>query len=78
MPGIHKGLSGDSQRTNTKIDEFIVNTYFASNSPYITYTFMLFTVETNIHKFHHGGTQRWGVLVTLAGRRPNNLTDLAT
>ena len=51
-----RGLSGDSQRTNTKIDDFKKKLFFRSNSPCITYLqkyyifdicFCFFTGRTN-------------------------------
>ena len=40
--------SGDSQMTNTKIDDFMKKLFFGSNSPGITYLFLLFTGRKNI------------------------------
>ena len=34
---ICRGFSGDSQGTNTKIDDFMKKLFFRSNSPFITY-----------------------------------------
>ena len=35
--GTYRGPSGDSQGTNTKIDDFMKKLFFRSNSPCITY-----------------------------------------
>ena len=52
--GLQKGPSGDSQGTNTKIDDFMKKLFFRSNSPGITYLFLFFTGRTNIQKFQMG------------------------
>ena len=52
--GIYKGPSGDSQGTNTKIDDFMKKLFLRSNSPCITYLFLFFTGRTNIQKFWTG------------------------
>ena len=49
--GIYRGPSGESQGTNTKIDDFMKKLFFRSNSSCITYLFLLFTEITNIQKF---------------------------
>ena len=49
--GIYKGPSGDSQGTNTKIDDFMRKLFFRSNSPYLTCLFLFFTRRTNIQNF---------------------------
>ena len=51
MSRTYKGLSGDSQGTNTKIDDFMKKLFFRSNSPCITYLFLFFTERTNSQKF---------------------------
>ena len=51
VPGTFKGPSGDSQGTNTKIDDLMKKIFFRSNSPCITYLFMFFTGRTDIQKF---------------------------
>ena len=51
MSGTYRRLSGDSQGTNTKIDDFMKKLFFRSNSPCIIYLFLLFTGRTNIQKF---------------------------
>ena len=40
--GNYKGSSGDSQGTNTKIDDFTKKLFFRSNSLCITYLFLFF------------------------------------
>ena len=52
--GFYKGPSGDSQGTNTKIDDFMKKLFLRSNSPCITYLFLFFTGRTNIQKFWTG------------------------
>ena len=49
--GTYKVPSGDSQGTNTNIDDFMKKMFFRSNSPCITYLFLVFTGRTNIQKF---------------------------
>ena len=49
--GIYKGPSGDSQGTNTKIDDFMRKLFFRSNSLYLTCLFLFFTRRTNIQNF---------------------------
>ena len=49
--GTYRRLSGDSQGTNTKIDDFMKKLFFRSNSPCIIYLFLLFTGRANIQKF---------------------------
>ena len=49
--GFYKGPSGDSQGTNTKIDDFMKKLFLRSNSPYITHLFLFFTGRKNIQKF---------------------------
>ena len=39
----YNGLSGDSQGTNTKIDNFMKKLFFRSHSPCIAYLFLFFT-----------------------------------
>ena len=51
VSGTYKWPSGDSQGTNTKIDDFIKKLFFRSNSPCITYLFLFFTGRTNIQMF---------------------------
>ena len=48
--GGYRGPSGDSQGTNTKIDNLMKKLFFRSNSPCITYL-MFFTGRANIQKF---------------------------
>ena len=43
--------SGDSQGTNTEIDDFMQKKIFRSNGPCMTYLFLFFTRRTNIQKF---------------------------
>ena len=50
MSGTYGGPSGDSQRTNTKIDGFMKKNFFRSNSPCTTYLFLFFTGRKNIQK----------------------------
>ena len=52
--GTYRVLSGNSQGTNTKIDDFVKKLFFGSNSPCITYLLLLFTRRTNIQKFQTG------------------------
>ena len=47
----YNGLSGDSQGTNTKIDNFMKKLFFRSPSPCIAYLFLFFTGKTSIQKF---------------------------
>ena len=47
----YSGLSGDSQETNTKIDDFMKKLFFGSSSPCTKYLFLFFTERTNIQKF---------------------------
>ena len=49
--GFYKGPSGDSQGTNTKIDDFMRKLFFRSNSPYLTCLFLFFKRRTNIQNF---------------------------
>ena len=49
--GTYRGLSGDSQRTNTKIYNLMKRLFFRSNSPCITDLFLFFTRRTNFQKF---------------------------
>ena len=46
-----RGPSGDSQETNTKIDDLMKKLFFKSNSPCITYIFLFFTGRKNLQKF---------------------------
>ena len=48
MSGTYKGPSGDSQRTSTKIDDFMKKLFSRSNSPCIPYLF-LFLYRKNHH-----------------------------
>ena len=43
--------SGDSQGTNTKIDDLMKKLFFSSNSPCFTHLFLFFTGKTNIQNF---------------------------
>ena len=49
--GTYRGPSGDSQETDTKIDDLTKILFFRSNRPCITYTFLSFRGRTNIQKF---------------------------
>ena len=49
--GTARRPTGDSQGTNTKIDDFMKKKIFRSNSPCIAYLFLLFTRRKNIQKF---------------------------
>ena len=44
------GPSGDSQGTNTKIDDLIKKSFFRSNIPCFTHLFLLFAGKTNFQK----------------------------
>ena len=48
--GTSRGPSGDSQGTNTKIDDLMKKLFFRCNSPCFRYLFLLFTGKTNIQK----------------------------
>ena len=48
--GTSRGPSGDSQGTNTKIDDLMKNLFFRCNSPCFTHLFLFFTGKTNIQK----------------------------
>ena len=48
--GTCRGPLGESQGTNTKIDNFMKKWFLRSNSPFITYVFLLFTGRTNTQK----------------------------
>ena len=68
MSGTYKGPSGDSQRTNTKIDDFMKKLFSRSNSPCITYLFLFFLQEEPLFKSSKQGrprdvygTQLWDV-----------------
>ena len=47
----YRGPLGDSQGTNTKIDDFMKKLFFRSNSPCIIHLFLFITGRTNIQKF---------------------------
>ena len=47
-PGTYEEASGNSQGTNTKIDDYMKKMFFRSNSPCITYLFLFFTGKINI------------------------------
>ena len=49
--GTYREPSGDSQGTNTKIDDLMIKLYFRSNSPCIAYLFLFLTGRENIQKF---------------------------
>ena len=49
--GTCRGLSRNSQGTNTKTDDLMKILLCRSNSPCITYLFLFFTGKTNIQKF---------------------------
>ena len=49
--GTYRGLSGEFQVTNIKIEGFMKKLFFRSNSPCITILFLFFTGTTNIQKF---------------------------
>ena len=49
--GTSRRLSGDSQGTNTKIDDLMKKMFFRCNSPCFTHLFLIFTEKTNIQKF---------------------------
>ena len=49
--GTYKSPSEDSERTNTKIDDFMKKLFFRNNSPCITYLLLCFTGRTTIQKF---------------------------
>ena len=49
--GTSRRLSGDSQGTNTKIDELMKKLFFRCNSPCSKHLFLIFTEKTNIQKF---------------------------
>ena len=84
----YKEPSGDSQGTNTKIDDFMKKLSFRSNSPFITYLFLFFTGRTNVlnvQKFKSSTRGRprdvhrikwWNVLRTSVGRRSSMLFKL--
>ena len=44
--GTYKGPSGNSQGTNTKIDNFMKKLFFRSNSPGITHLFLFLHIYT--------------------------------
>ena len=48
--GTSRGPSGDSQGTNTKIDDLMKKLFFRYNSPCFTHLFLFFTRKTNIQK----------------------------
>ena len=50
----YKGLSGDSQGTNTKINDLMKKLFFRSNSLCITYLFVFFTGRANTQKLKMG------------------------
>ena len=54
MSATYRGPSGDSQETNTKINDFMKKIFFRIISPCITYLFLFFTGRTNIQKFYMG------------------------
>ena len=91
MSGTYKGPSGDSQRTNTKIDDFMKKLFSRSNSPCITYLFLFFLQEEPLFKSSKQGrprdvygTQLWDVrgtkwrdvLRTSVERRSNMFSKL--
>ena len=49
--GTCRGPSGNSQGTNTKIDDFMKKLFFRSNSSCITYLFLFFTGKKKNQKF---------------------------
>ena len=49
--GTYRGLSGNSQGANTKIDDSMKKLFFSCNSPSITHLFLFFTGRTNIKRF---------------------------
>ena len=49
-----RGPSGDSQETNTKIDDLMKKLFFRCNSPCFTQLFLFFTAKTNIQKVETG------------------------
>ena len=52
--GTYRGLSKDSQGTNTKTGDLMKILLCRSNSPCITCLFLFFTGKTNIQKFGDG------------------------
>ena len=48
--GTSRGPSGDSQGTNTEIDDLMKKLFFRCNSPCFTHLFLFFTGKTNIQK----------------------------
>ena len=49
--GTSRGLPGDSQGTNKKIDNLMKNVFFRCNSSCFTHLLLLFTGKTNMQKF---------------------------
>ena len=47
-PGTYRRPSGDSQETNTKIDDFMKKLFFRSKNPCIKYLFLFFIGRINI------------------------------
>ena len=52
--GTSRGPSGDSQGTNTKIDDLMKKLFFRCNSPCFTHLFLLFTGKANIQRSKRG------------------------
>ena len=74
-PGTCEGPSGDSQGTNTKVDDLMKKIFFRRNSPCITYLFLFFTERANIQKFLTG-TSRGRLRVPAAGRPGDQMMDV--
>ena len=68
--GTSRGPSGDSQGTNTKIDDLMKKLFFRCNSPCFTHLFLIFTEKTNIQKFLMGTST--GRLRDPVARRPGD------
>ena len=62
-----RGLSGNSQVANTKIDDFTKKLFFRNNSPSITYLQRYYVFDIYFFFFY----RKWYVLGTSVGRRSN-------
>ena len=75
MSGTSRGPSGDSQGTNTKIDDLMKKLFFRCNSPCFTHLFLIFTEKNKYSKVINGdvhGTSTGSSCVTSRG--PNDGT----
>ena len=77
MSGTYKGPSGESQRTNTKIDDFMKKLFSRSNSPCITYLFLFFYRKNHYSEVLNGdvhGTSTGRPRDPVAGRPWDQMT----